>query len=153
MIQGDTNVGTGPYSLSQVSLKERKQVADDLRPVWEAATEAAALQALTTFEKHWNASYPSIARSWRANWDRIAPFYGFTPEIRRAIYTTNAIESLNFQLRKSIKTRGHFPNDEAVFKLMYLALDRASKKWTMPIRDWKRALQQFAILFEGRVTL
>ena len=140
-------------SLSQVAWKDQKAVAKDLRPVWEASTEEAALLALEAFDRQWGKAYPSIARSWRSNWERIAPFYSFTLEIRRAIYTTNAIESLNFQLRKSIKTRGHFPSDEAVFKLFYLALDRASRRWTMPIRDWKQALQQFAILFEGRVTL
>ena len=140
-------------SLGQVAWKDQKAVAKALRPVWEAATEQAGLVALDDFDRAWGQQYPSIARSWRSNWDRIAPFYSFTAEIRRAIYTTNAIESLNFQLRKSIKTRGHFPTDEAVFKLFYLALDRASRRWTMPIKDWKRALQQFAILFEGRVTL
>ena len=146
-------VHTIRYSIAQVAWKDQKAVAKSLRPVWEAPTEEAALLALDAFSQEWSLRYPSIARSWRANWDKISPFYGFTAEIRCAIYTTNAIESLNFQLRKSIKTRGHFPTDEAVFKVFYLALDRASKKWTMPIRDWKQARQQFAIYFEGRVTL
>jgi putative transposase len=87
------------------------------------------------------------------NWARVIPFFQFPEEIRRVIYTTNAIESLNYSLRKIIKNRSLFPNDEAVFKLLYLALKNIEKKWTMPIRDWKRALQQFAIVFEGRMPL
>ena len=122
--------------------KDQKAVAKALRPVWEAPTEAAALVALDAFSVEWSGRYPSIARSWQANWDKISPFYGFTAEIRRAIYTTNAIESLNFQLGKSIKTRVHFPTDDAVLKVFYLALDRDAPKWTMPIRDWKPARQQ-----------
>ena len=94
-----------------------------------------------------------IGRSWRNNWARIIPFFQFPEEIRRVIYTTNAIESLHYSLRKIIKNRSLFPNDEAVFKLLYLALKIIEKKWTMPIRDWKQALHQFAIVFEGRVPL
>lgn len=94
-----------------------------------------------------------IGRSWRNNWARVIPFFQFPEEIRRVIYTTNAIESLNYSLRKIIKNRSLFPNDEAVFKLLYLALKNIEKKWTMPIREWKRALQQFAIVFEGRMPL
>jgi putative transposase len=94
-----------------------------------------------------------IGRSWRKNWARVIPFFQFPEEIRRVIYTTNAIESLNYSLHKIIKNRSLFPNDEAVFKLLYLALKNIEKKWTMPIREWKRALQQFAIVFEGRMPL
>jgi len=94
-----------------------------------------------------------IGRSWRNNWARVIPFFQFPEEIRRVIYTTNAVESLNYSLRKIIKNRSLFPNDEAVFKLLYLALKNIEKKWTMPIREWKRALQQFAIVFEGRMPL
>jgi len=94
-----------------------------------------------------------IGRSWRGNWARVIPFFQFPEEIRKVIYTTNAVESLNYSLRKIIKNRSLFPNDEAVFKLLYLALKNIEKKWTMPIRDWKRALQQFAIVFEGRMPL
>jgi putative transposase len=93
-----------------------------------------------------------IGRSWRNNWARVIPFFQFPEEIRRVIYTTN-VESLNYSLRKIIKNRSLFPNDEAVFKLLYLALKNIEKKWTMPIREWKRALQQFAIVFEGRMPL
>ena len=94
-----------------------------------------------------------IGRSWRNNWARVIPFFQFPEEIRRVIYTTNAVESLNYSLRKIIKNRSLFPNDEAVFKLLYLALKNIEKKWTMPIREWKQALQQFAIVFEGRMPL
>ena len=94
-----------------------------------------------------------IGRSWRNNWARVIPFFQFPEEIRRVIYTTNAVESLNYSLRKIIKNRSLFPNEEAVFKLLYLALKNIEKKWTMPIREWKRALQQFAIVFEGRMPL
>ncbi len=92
-----------------------------------------------------------ISKSWRANWQRVIPFLAFPREIRKAIYTTNAIESLNYQLRKIIKNRGHFPSDDAAFKLLYLALSRAQEKWTMPIKNWKNALNQFAVHFEGRL--
>src|SRR5215210_7197047 len=99
----------------------------------------------------WATRYPSIAKSWHANWARVVPMFGFPDEIRRAVYTTNAIESLNMSLRKVIKTRASFPNDEAAFKLLYLALRNAAKKWTMPIRNWSQAMQAFSIIFEGRV--
>ena len=140
-------------SLSYVSWKDRKAVAAALKPVYTAATAEAAERALTEFEQQWASRYPMIGRSWRNNWTRIIPFFQFPAEIRRVIYTTNAIESLNYSLRKIIKNRSLFPNDEAVFKLLYLALKNIEKKWTMPIRDWKQALHQFAIVFEGRVPL
>ena len=108
---------------------------------------------LDEFSKKWDREYPSISSSWRNNWVRIIPLFGYPPEIRKVIYTTNAIESLNMSLRKVTKNRGSFPNDEAAFKLLYLALRNIAKKWTMPIRDWKSALNQFAILFEGRMPL
>jgi putative transposase len=94
-----------------------------------------------------------IGRSWRNNWARVIPFFQFPEEIRRVIYTTNVVESLNYSLRKIINSRSLFPNHEAVFKLLYLALKSIERKWTMPIREWKRALQQFAIVFEGRMPL
>ena len=92
-----------------------------------------------------------IAKSWRNNWERIIPLFSYPPEIRKAIYTTNAIESLNMSLRKVTKNRGSFPNDEAMTKLLYLAMKNISKKWTLPIRDWKAAMNHFTILFEGRM--
>ena len=107
-------------------------------------------QQSAEFEEKWGKSYPVIVRSWRVNWARIVPMFGYPSEIQRAVYTTNTIESLNMTLRKITKNRSLFPNDEAVFKLMYLALRNISKRWTMPIRDWSAALNQLAILFEGR---
>ncbi len=99
----------------------------------------------------WGKSYPIIVRSWRSNWERVIPFLAFPEQIRRAIYTTNAIEALNRQLRMILKTRGHLPSEKAARKLLYLALQNASKKWTMPIRNWGLVVQQFAIQFEGRM--
>ena len=141
------------YSLTHVSYKDRKAVAADLKLIYRAATLTEAEHELDSFEQTWSARYPLIAKSWRAHWAQVVPFFAYPPEIRRVIYTTNVIESLNYSLRKVIKNRSLFPNDEAVFKLLYLALHNISQKWTMPIRDWHRALQQFAIVFDGRVSL
>ena len=141
------------HSLSYVSHKNRKPVADDLKAVYQAATVEEAERQLKEFEETWAESYPVIARSWRQNWARVIPMFSYPSEIRRAIYTTNTIESLNMTLRKVSKNRPLFPNDEAVFKLMYLALRNISKRWTMPIPNWSAALNQFAILFEGRVPM
>lgn len=140
-------------SLRLVAWGTRRQLAKDLKPVYQAATADGALEALDVFETTWGSQYPSIVRSWRANWERVTPFFAFSPEIRRAIYTTNAIEALNRQLRKALKPKGHFPTEDSAMKVMYLALNHASKKWTMPIRSWDLALQQFAIHFEGRINL
>ena len=139
------------FSLAYVSYKERKAVATDLKLIYRAATAGEAEQHLAAFAQKWDARYPSIAKSWRVNWARIVPMFGFPEEIRRAVYTTNAIESLNMSLRKVIKTRASFPNDDAAFKLLYLALRNIAKKWTMPIPNWSRAMQAFAIIYEGRV--
>ena len=139
--------------LSYVSDKDRKEVALDLQAIYQAATLAEGEQQLAEFEAKWGKSYPVIVRSWRSNWGRIVPMFGYPSEIRRAVYTTNTIESLNMTLRKLTKNRSLFPNDEAVFKLMDLGLRNLSKRWTMPIRDWSAALNQFAILFEGRVPM
>ncbi len=138
-------------STAYVSYKDRKQVLKDLKPIYTAANRDAAMTALDAFDKTWGHRYPMICQSWLANWEQIVPFLDFPPDIRRAIYTTNAIESINSQIRKLIKNRGHFPNDDAAIKLIYLALNNAEKRWTMPIKHWKRALNQFAIRFEGRV--
>ncbi len=141
------------HSLSYVSYKERKEVAADLKLIYRAVSlEEAEMRLLEMVEK-WEVRYPVVARSWQANWTRIVPLFQFTPEIRRAIYTTNAIESLNFSLRKIIKNRALFPNDDAVLKILYLALRNIAKKWTMPIPDWSAAMNQFAILFEGRLPM
>jgi putative transposase len=125
------------YSLNYVSWKLRKAVAADLRTIYSAATVEEAEARLAEFEEKWGEAYPSIVQSWRRNWERIIPFFDYPPEIRKVIYTTNAIESVNMSLRKIIKNRGSFPNDEALLKLFYLALQNISQKWTMPIRDWK----------------
>lgn len=139
------------YSLNYVSWKLRKDVATDLRAIYTAATVDEAERQLTAFEEKWDKGYPAIGQSWRRNWARITPFFDFPPEIRRVIYTTNAIESLNMSLRKITKNRGSFPSDEALLKLFYLAIQNISKKWTMPIRDWKAALNRFTIQFEERM--
>lgn len=139
------------YSLNYVSWKLRKEVAADLRAIYTAATVDEAEQRLTEFEEKWNDAYPSIGQSWRRNWPRIIPFFDYPPEIRKVIYTTNAIESVNMGLRKVTKSRGSFPSDEALLKLFYLAMQNISKKWTMPIRDWKAALNRFTIQFEERM--
>lgn len=138
-------------SLNYVGWNKRKEVAADLRLVYSAATIDEAEQALSDFEDKWNNAYPPIALSWRNNWQRIIPFFDYPPEIRRIIYTTNAIESVNMSLRKVSKSRGSFPNDEAVIKLFYLALINIAKKWSMPLRDWKPALNRFTIQFKERM--
>jgi putative transposase len=140
-------------SIRFVAWADRKPVVDALKPIYSADTETAAEAALTAFERGLGQRYPMIGKSWRSNWQRVIPFLAFSRDIRKAIYTTNAIESLNFQLRKIIKTRGHFPSDDAAFKLLYLALLRAQEKWTMPIKNWKNALNQFAVHFEGRLPI
>ena len=129
----------------------RKALIGDLRRVYAAETEEAALAALSEFEKRWGERYPMVAHAWRSNWERVRPFFAFARDVRRIIYTTNAIESLNFSLRKVTKARGHFPNDEAALKLVYLAIRNMEKKWTRQPQYWNLALNQFAIMFEGRL--
>lgn len=138
-------------SLNYVAWKCRAEVAADLKRIYTAATLAEAEQRLGAFEAKWDQDYPPIGQSWRRNWERLTPFFDYPPEIRKVIYTTNAIESVNFGLRKLTKHRGAFPSDEALLKLLYLALRNISKKWTMPIRDWKAALNRFTIQFEERL--
>jgi putative transposase len=139
------------HSLNYVGWKERKEVARDLKTIYASATEAEAEQKLAEFSLKWDAKFPTIAKSWRSNWARVIPFFAHPPEIRRMIYTTNAIESLNMSLRKVTKARGSFPNDEAVFKLLYLALRNIAKKWTMSLSGWNGALNRFAIIYENRL--
>ena len=139
------------YSLNFVGWKLRKTVAADLRSIYTAATAGEAETRLTKFEAQWGKDYPSIVQSWRRNWERIIPFFDYPAEIRKVIYTTNAIESVNMSLRKVTKSRGSFPNDDALIKLYYLALRNISKKWTMPIQNWKAALNRFTIMFEERM--
>jgi putative transposase len=139
------------HSLNFVGWKQRKEVARDLKTIYRSATEAEAEQRLTEFGLKWDAKFPMIAKSWRSNWTRVIPLFAHPPEIRKLIYTTNAIESLNMSLRKVTKARGSFPNDEAVSKLLYLALRNIAKKWTMPVHAWKDALNRFAIIYENRL--
>jgi putative transposase len=138
-------------SLNYVSYKMRQAVADDLKRIYQSATVLEAEQKLAEFETHWQEAYPTIAPIWRRNWDRIIPFFDYPPEIRKVIYTTNTIESVNRSLRKIIKNRAVFPSDDALSKLLYLALRNISQKWTMPIYDWKAALNRFSIQFEVRI--
>lgn len=139
------------HSLKYVGWKERKAVAADLRAVYTAATAEAAEQALDAFEKKWAPRFPSIVKSWRANWVNLIPFFSYPPEIRKVIYTTNAIESIQSSLRKMTRQRGAFPNQDSVRKVIYLALSRISKKWKRPVLDWVAALNHFSVVFEGRI--
>ncbi|AUA59755.1 IS256 family transposase [Achromobacter spanius] len=140
-------------SLDYAGWKDRKAVAAALRPIYAAASEQAAEQALQTFaDGPWGIKYPTIVQAWQRAWENVTPFFVFPPDIRRVIYTTNAIESLNMQLRKIIKTRGHFPNDEAAIKLLWLALRNVLAKSVRATFDWKAAMNQFAILFGERFT-
>lgn len=141
------------HSLNFVPWKQRKAVAADLKLIYTAATEAEGEERLDEFRETWDGQFPMIAKSWKANWPRVIPFFAQAPEIRRIIYTTNVIESLNMSLRKVTKTRSSFPNDEALLKLLYLALRNISRKWTVPVHDWKAALNQFAIAYEGRLPI
>ena len=138
-------------SLRFVSWKVRKELATDLKEVYRAINIKSAEKGLAKFAEKWDGKYPMISKSWQDNWERITPFLAYPEDIRKAIYTTNAIESINASLRKVSKNRGSFPNDKALLKLMYLTLERMSKKWTMSIRDWGGAINQFGIMFEGRV--
>ena len=140
-------------SLRFVSWKERKAVAADLKTIYGAATLQQAEHALEQFAETWDKQHPSISKSWRDNWTRLSVFFDYPPQIRKVIYTTNAIESLNASLRQVTKTRRSFPNDDSVLKLLYLALHQIAKKWTMPLRDWKPAMTQFMIMYGDRISL
>src|SRR6185437_248210 len=124
------------HSLNYVSWKQRREAALALRPIYTAPTADAALLALEEFAGKWDKTHPTISQVWRRNWERIIPFFSFPPEIRKVIYTTNAVESLNMSLRKIIKTRGSFPNEDAAIKLLYLALRNHSKKWKF-VQGWR----------------
>jgi putative transposase len=138
-------------SLKYVSWKERKVVAQDLRAIYSASSAEAAEQALEAFAENWDERFPSISRSWRDRWQNVIPFFAYPPEIRKVVYTTNAIESIQAQLRKVTAKRGAFPNEDSARKVIYLALERASQRWSRPIKDWVRALNHFTIVFEGRI--
>ena len=138
------------HSLNYVSWKQRRTVASALRPIYSAATAEEASRLLDEFAEKWDQTHPTISQVWRRNWERITPFFAFPPEIRKIIYTTNAVESLNMSLRKIIKTRGSFPSEEAAIKLLYLALRNHSKKWSF-IQGWREALNRFQILWPERM--
>ena len=138
-------------SLRFVSWKDRKAVAGDLKGIYQAATEEQAKADLESFAQKWDNRYPTISKSWATHWPRVMPFFSYPKEIRKIIYTTNAIESLNHSLKKTIKHRASFPNDEAAVKLLYLSLKNIQKKWTMPARDGGKALNPFAILYKDRM--
>lgn len=139
------------HSLRYVGWKQRKAVAGDLRTIYTAKTADEAELALTAFAEKWDEIFPSISKSWIDHWHNITPFFQYPEDIRKVIYTTNAIESLNMCLRKVIKNKRSFPSDEAALKLLYLALNNLSKKWTMPIRDWGAAMNRFQIMFGERL--
>ena len=138
-------------SLRYVSWKERKAVGRDLRAIYRAPTLEAAERALVAFEATWDARFPMISRKWRSNWTNLTPFFDYPPEIRKVMYTTNAIESINAQLRKVTKKRGAFPTPDAVRKVLYLAMLKASERWTRPVQDWPAALNHLSLVFPGRV--
>ena len=139
-------------SLRFVPWKDYKAVTADLKTIYQAKTEDQALQQLDSFEKTWGEKYPQIIKSWQDNWDNVATLFQYPPDIRKAIYTTNAIESLNSVIRKATKQRKVFPTNQSAMKVVFLAISAASKKWTMPIHHWKLALNRFTIEFGERVT-
>ena len=134
-----------------VSYKDLKAVCRDLKEIYSAINAESGHEALEEFGKKWNDKYPMIQASWERNWNDLIEFFNYPKDIRRAIYTTNAIESLNFSLRKVTRNKSSFPDDNSIYKVMYLAIKNASARWTMPIKDWGLAVNQFAILFDGRV--
>ncbi|MBF0035885.1 IS256 family transposase, partial [Citrobacter freundii] len=138
-------------SLKYVAWKDYKAVTGGLKAVYQAPTEAAALMALDAFAEEWDDKYPQISKSWRAHWENLNTFFGYPPDIRKAIYTTNAIESLNSVIRAAIKKRKVFPTDDSVRKVVYLAIQSASKKWSMPIQNWRLAMSRFIIEFGDRL--
>ena len=141
-------------SLDYASWKDRKLLAAAIRPIYTAASAEAAQAQLDAFEGGpWGGKFPTVVASWRRAWSHVIPFFAFPPEVRRVIYTTNAIESVNARLRKIIKTRGHFPSDDAASKLIWLALKNITADWGRASHNWKAAMNQFAILYEDRFTL
>ena len=134
-----------------VSYKDLKAVCRDLKEIYSAINAESGHEALEEFGKKWNNKYPMIQVSWERNWNDLTEFFNYPKDVRRTIYTTNAIESLNFSLRKVTRNKSSFPDDNSIYKVMYLAIKNASARWTMPIKDWGLAVNQFAILFDGRV--
>src|SRR3954452_5033000 len=141
------------HSLDFTSYKDRKPVAGALKAIYQAVDATAAEKALTAFEESaWGRKYGAIGQSWRRAWSEVIPFYAFPAEVRRIVYTTNAIEALNAKLRRAVRARGHFPSDEAALKLLFLVLNRSEKEWRMAPREWSMAKAQFAVIFGERFT-
>ena len=138
------------HSLNYVPYQEKKAVAKDLKKIYQSATRELAAQMLDDFELTWGDKYAVIVKSWRQHWEKITPFLDFPMEIRKVIYTTNIVESLNATLRKAVRNRGHFSTEDSLMKVLYLSIRGVSKKWNLPVRDWKLALNRFAIMFPGR---
>ena len=136
--------------MKYVPWKDRKAVAKDLKPIYQAATLAESEAALDAFSEKWDEVYPAVSQIWIRHWENVIPIFDYPMEIRRVIYTTNAIESVNRSLRKVIKTKAVFPSEDAVFRLMYLAMNNIAKKWSRPIKNWRAAMSHFAILFPER---
>jgi putative transposase len=142
------------YAMQLASWKERRPVATALKPIYQAESAAAARARLEAFDRGpWGQKYPAIAQSWRRNWEQVIPFFAFAPEVRKILYTTNAIESLNAQVRKAVRVRGHFPSEEAAAKLIWLVLRNAQARWKNPPISWQAAKAQLAIQFEDRFVL
>lgn len=139
-------------SMKFVPWKDYKAISADLKKIYQSATEEEALLSLDQFAQQWDDKYPQISKSWRAHWQNLNTLFNYPQDIRKAIYTTNAIESLNSVIRKATKKRKLFPTDDSAKKVIYLATQQAAKKWTMPIRNWKPALNRFIIEFEDRIT-
>lgn len=140
------------HSMKFVPWKDYQPVTAALKRIYQATTAGQAQQALNDFAQRWDDKYPHISKSWKANWHNLNTLFDYPPDIRKAIYTTNAIESLNSVIRKAIKKRKLFPTDDSAKKVIYLAVQQASKKWTMPIQNWKAALNRFMIEFDERLT-
>ena len=140
-------------SVKYVPYKDRKAVTTDLKEIYLAPSADAAASALERFAERWDRKYPAISKSWQSRRNEVIPFFKFSPDIRKAIYTTNAIESINYNLQRNLKTRQSFPNDESAMELVFMILRRISKKWTMPIRNWGEALHQFSVIYGNRVPL
>ena len=139
-------------AMKPVPWKDYKAIAADLKRIYKSITEEEALLALEQFAERWDDKYPQISKSWRSHWHNLNTLFNYPEDIRKAIYTTNAIESLNSVIRKAVKKRKLLPSDDSAKKVVYLAIQEASKKWTMPIRNWKPALNRFMIVFEDRLT-
>ena len=144
-------VQMGRESIRFGAWEDYKAVTGDLKLIYQSATENEALRELAAFGERWDNKYPQISRSWNSHWDNLRTLFEYPPEIRKVIYTTNAIESLNSVIRKATKRRKLFPSDDSAMKVVYLAIDQAAKKWTMPIRNWKPALNRFILEFGDRL--